>query len=283
MTHPVFAPEAAESLAAAYPEQPQRLTHALAGHPLLAPEALIALAKRLPSDCIKCLRGNVPVAAQGDTEANGLSAEETIRDIAANDSWMVIKSADRDPGYAALLDTLLGELAAVVVPVTGRMLGREAFIFVSSPHAVTPFHFDGEHNILLQIAGEKVMTVFSPSDAELAPAEAHERFHLVGRYTLDWRQDFAARGVAHRLVPGDALYVPVKAPHWVKNGASPSISLSITWRSRWSRAEQQAHEFNALLRRVGLDPAMPRRFPHANPAKALGGRLVGKARSVVTR
>lgn len=281
MNAPIFGHGLRESLSDAYPESAQRLEHALAGHPLFTPEALVALSKRLPPGAVKCLRGDVPVAATGDTEENSLSPEETIRDIATNRSWMVIKSADRDAAYGVLLDSLLAELASVVEPVTGPMLGREAFVFVSSPDAVTPFHFDGEHNVLMQIAGEKVITLFPAGDPELAPAAAHERFHTSGRYTLDWRPEFDARGTPHRLRPGEAVYIPVKAPHWVRNGSAPSISLSITWRSRWSCGDQHAHEFNALLRRIGFDPAMPRRFPGRNPVKALAGRAINKARRAV--
>ncbi|MEZ5892338.1 MAG: hypothetical protein R3C58_04235 [Parvularculaceae bacterium] len=35
--------------------------------------------------------------------------------------------------------------------------------FRLSPGAVTPFHMDPEHNILLQIAGEKTFTIY-PAD-----------------------------------------------------------------------------------------------------------------------
>ncbi|QLC25341.1 transcriptional regulator [Parasphingopyxis algicola] len=279
MSDPVFVPEAVADLAEAYPEQPVPLRHRLSGHPLLQPDALIALAGRMRPDDMLCFRGDIAVdPGRAGAPPNGLSAAETIRSIATNRSWMVFKAADQDPDYGQLLDGLLGEVAAVVEPVTGPMLGREAFIFVSSPGSVTPFHMDGEHNILLQLTGEKRMTVFPADDENLAPGEAHEAFHLEGHYNLVWRDDFAARGTAFRLTPGEALYVPVKAPHWVKNGTEPSISLSITWRSAWSYEEQYARQMNAMMRRFGLDPAAPKRFPHRNRAKSLAWRTVEKAR-----
>jgi hypothetical protein len=55
-------------------------------------------------------------------------------------------------------------------------------------------------------------------------------------------------------IPGEALFVPVMAPHFVRNGPAPSVSLSITWRSEWSFAEADARAFNGLLRRNGLNP-----------------------------
>lgn len=269
-----FLPEAKDALAQAYPDRPARLTHDLTGHPLLAPEALIALAARMrPQDAL-CFRGDVPVGVEGGgAPKNGLTVAETVRGIERNKSWMVLKAIEQDPEYSALLDDLLREIGGIALPATGPKLRREAFVFVSSPGSITPFHFDPEHNILLQIAGEKEMTVFSQHDRELASCEAHEQFHATGKYTLAWQDSFAGRGTPFALTPGDALYVPVKAPHFVRNGDAPSISLSITWRSAWSFEEADAHSFNALLRRLKLAPQPPSAWPQRNRAKAAAWRI----------
>ena len=63
------------------------------------------------------------------------------------------------------------------------------------------------------------------------------------------------------------------APHHVKNGPVPSISLSITWRSEWSFAEADARAFNSLLRQWGLAPRPPGRWPARNRGKAIAWRL----------
>src|SRR3546814_15021805 len=78
--------------------------------------------------------------------------------------------------------------------------------------------------------------------------------------------------------PGDAVLMPVMAPHFVANGDVPSISLSITWRSEWSYRESEAHAANAALRRMGLDPKMPPRWPSYAWAKTVGWRIeIGRA------
>jgi hypothetical protein len=270
-----FAASAKERLAHSYPDKPARLTHNLARHPMLEPEALISLAARMRSKDVQCYRGDVPVANEsGGHPSNGLTVAETVRNIASNKSWMVMKKIEQDPDYAALLDSLLAELEEVAIPVTGPMVHRQAFIFVSSPGSITPFHFDPEHNILLQIAGEKTMHLFSQDDEELAPCEAHEAFHAKGHYTLEWKDEYADRAMPQLLAPGDALYVPVKAPHFVRNGAEPSISLSITWRSAWSFEESDAHLCNAMLRRLGIEPNRPHAWPSRNWAKASAYRVM---------
>jgi len=272
-----FAPPALDVLRAAYPDRPILLRHQLADHPLLTLDALVGLAQRMRAADVEYNRGDVPIGLDpAATPGNGLSVVETIRRIEECGSWMVLKFIEQDPIYRRLLEETLAGIEPVVDPVTGAMLKREGFIFISSPGAVTPFHFDPEHNILLQIRGQKVMTVFPAGDPAIAPGRLHEEFHGGGHRNLPWRDDFAAAGEAFPLSAGDAVYVPVKAPHWVRNGSAPSVSLSVTWRSDWSFHEKYAHGMNRLLRRVGIEPSPPRRFPHRNLAKSTAYRAVGK-------
>src|SRR3546814_6083606 len=92
------------------------------------------------------------------------------------------------------------------------------------------------------------MTVFPPGEETLVPAHQSECFHRGGHRNLQWDDGFLAKGEAVRLMPGEALLVPVKAPHFVKNGPAVSISFSITWRSERSVAEGELHSLNARLR-----------------------------------
>lgn len=279
-----FDSAALAALRAAYPERSTMLSHRLCDHPLLTLEALVGLAQRMRPIDVEYNRADLPIGVDpSETQANGLGIAETIRSIEQNGSWMVLKFIEQDPVYRALLHDALTNVASVTRPVTGEMLKLEGFIFISSPGAVTPFHFDPEHNILLQIRGRKTMTVFPADDPAIAGGALHEAFHKGGHRNLPWHDDFADRGTEHQLTPGRALYVPVKAPHWVKNGSDPSISLSITWRSQWSYDEEYAHGFNAMVRDAGLDPAMPQRFPHRNRAKSIAYRAARKARELLRR
>jgi hypothetical protein len=130
------------------------------------------------------------------------------------------------------------------------------------------------------------MTVFPAGDEMLAPAASHEAFHAGGHRNLEWHEQFAERGRPFDLAAGEAIYVPVKAPHWVKNGPEVSISFSITWKSEWSYQEADAHSLNRLLRKVGLEPSLPGRFPDRNVAKSVAYRALcqsGTRRRAVSR
>jgi hypothetical protein len=249
---------------------------------LLDLAALAALAERLPAAEVEYNAGNLPIGiAQHATPGNGLGIAETIRTIEENGSWMVLKRIERDPVYRALLHDTLAELRPAVADVTGEMMQLEGFIFLSSPEAVTPIHFDPEYNILCQLRGSKTMTVYPADDEQIAPAAFHETYHHGGQRNLAWQESFADRGEAFALGPGDAVYVPLKAPHWVKNGGEVSISFSITWRSLWSFHEADARELNRRLRSLGLKPSPPRPFPRGNLLKSVAHRALRRAERTV--
>ncbi|OBV11480.1 cupin-like domain-containing protein [Erythrobacter dokdonensis] len=273
---PVFDAPARARFCAHYPERAHILAHSLTSHPLLEIEALAQLAGMLPVKSVEYNRGDLPIGVEGKPGSNGLTIVETIRKVAEAQSWAVLKNIEQIPAYEALLMDLLGEIRPEIEAATGAMLAPQGFIFVSSPNSVTPYHFDPEHNILLQIRGTKVMTQFPAGDTRFVPDEAHETYHSGGPRELRWDDAMLPHGTEFPLSPGEALFVPVMAPHFVKNGPSPSVSLSITWRSEWSYRESDARIMNAILRERGFKPASPGRWPRQNYAKAYAYRAMRK-------
>lgn len=276
-----FDKESRTAFAAAYPEVSHKLVHQLGDHPLMQLDALAQMAEALPETSVEFNRSDLPLGLNGaKAPATGIGIGETIRNIATTGSWAALKNIEQMPAYNDLLMALLAELRPTIEARTGAMLKPQGFVFVTSPNGVTPYHFDPEHNILLQLMGSKVMTMFPAGDARYAPDETHEGYHTGGGRELFWRDDLIAGGREWSLQPGEALYVPVMSPHFVNNGPAPSVSLSITWRSEWSFAEADARAFNGLLRKAGIAPRAPGRWPATNRAKALGWRLYAKARGL---
>ena len=276
----VFPPLSRANFAASYPEGPHKLRHNLAAHPLLELAALAELGEALPAASVEYNRGDLPIGVHGKPEGNGLSIGETVRGIEHSGSWAVLKNIEQQPAYAALLAELLDEIQAEIVPKTGRMMKTQGYVFVSSPDAVTPYHFDPEHNILLQLTGSKAMTVFPAGHPDCASDRVHEAYHTGGARELRWSDELAGHGQTFRLEEGEAIYVPVMAPHHVKNGPVPSISLSITWRSEWSFAEADARAFNGLLRKWGFEPQPTGRWPARNRAKAFAWRTLRRVPAI---
>lgn len=271
---PCFSPAALAAIGLAYPGQPALLEHGLTDHPLLRLHQIALLAERMDPADMEYNRSDIPIGISPDAvQANGLSIGDTIRSIAANKSWAVLKWIEKDPAYAGLLRDLLSEVAPLVERRTGPMLNLQGFIFISSPNSVTPYHFDPEHNILLQLQGSKTMYAYPAGDTRYAAQQEHERYHAGGHRNLPWREEFAGEAFEAQLTPGKAVLMPVMAPHYVVVGPEPSLSLSITWRSEWSYREAEAHAANRWLRRRGLSPAMPPRWPQQARLKTLGWRV----------
>jgi quercetin dioxygenase-like cupin family protein len=230
--------------------RPFLVRHRLSGHPLFDLPRLVDLAGRLPADHVEWNAGDLPIGQDpARTPANGLSPAETIRRIADHGSWLVLKYVEREPAYRALLDDCLDEVARVSEPLEPGMCLRHGFIFVSSPRAVTPYHIDPEQNFLLQLRGEKRMWVWDANDRVALPERELERFMTGGHRNLPWHEGLRRRARSFTLRPGDGVHVPVTAPHWVENGAEPSVSFSITFRTRATELREKAVKVKAWLRR----------------------------------
>ena len=278
MEQAVFPDETRAAFAAAYPCAPTHLHHNLAGHPLLELDALAALATRMRPETRE------PNAAVGlrlgisnaETPDNGLSVEDTIARIGECGSWVLLKTIDQDPAYAALMRDVLAEIEPIVGRRTGPMMRLEGFIFVSSPQAVTPLHFDPEYNILFQARGSKTMTVFPAADPDIIGDPFFEQYFAGGPRNLPWRDEWEARGTPIAIAPGEAIYVPILAPHWVQTHDEVSVSLSLTWRSEWSFHHADACRFNRRLRAKGVRPASPRLYPADNKLKSYTERALAR-------
>ena len=181
------------------------MRHCLTDHALLQLPRLIELATVLPESSVEYNQADLPIEQEYlATPRNGLTIDQTIRQIEECHSWMVLKNVERNPPYKALLDECLEEIAPHVRTMSPQLENREAFVFVSSPQAVTPYHCDPEHNFLLQIRGDKV-------DDDLRSL----------RSACDQRTAYGSHGV--RRAPESAIYgrhggprpaVPAGAGRW---------------------------------------------------------------------
>jgi hypothetical protein len=226
--------------------------HGLAEHPLLSVASVARLADALPEDRVEHNLGDLPaVVEDGRAPRLDMTPGDIARGIDDNGCWMVLKNIERRPEYRALLDELLDEVQPLVEARAGRMYRREGFVFLSAPGSMTPAHTDPEHNFLLQIRGPKTMNVGRYPSAE-------ERQRDLERTYTGGHRNMPCAPVDVRsfpLLPGDGVYLPPDEPHFVQNGDTVSVSLSITFRTPGAETVRHVHMFNARLRRLGLTPA----------------------------
>ncbi len=251
---------------AAFDRTPTRVSHGLAAHPLLQLEAVAGLAEGLPEASIEHNIGDLPkVVDPNAVEQSELPPGEIARTIDTNGCWMVLKNIEQDPRYDGLLNELLDGIAPMVADRDGGMSAREGFIFLSAPKSMTPSHTDPEHNFLLQVRGEKDMNVGEFPDGDTRQLELEQTFGGGGNRNIQWEPSNPQK---FNLQPGDGVYVPPHAPHWVENGPEASVSLSITFQTPANKRAISVHAFNARLRRLGVTPAPPGRRPAVDVQKA---------------
>jgi len=234
---------------------PFLIGHHLAGHPLFSLQRLVELASRLPEEKVKYNGADISVATGlYEGPRTGLSVRETIRRIEECRSWMVINNIELDPEYRRLLDCCLDEIQLFSEPIDPGMFRREGFIFISSPLSITPFHMDPEYNFLLQVSGNKRISIWDSRDRSVLSEIALEKYFSDADKHIVFKEEYQQRASIFELTPGTGLHFPVVAPHWVRNGAEVSVSLSVTFRTLASEQQRIVYCANSALRRRGMTP-----------------------------
>lgn len=238
---------------------PFLLHHGLVHHPLFHLDQLVVLAQTMPGDKIEYNSGNLdPNTRPEDVPTLDLPVAEVIRRIENHNAWLVIKRVERMPEYRALLEAILSELHGP--SAFGDISDIQGFIFVSSAHATTPFHFDAEENVLLQIHGDKFVHIFDNTDHSLVTEEALELSPSKHR-NQTYLPEFEKRGQLFTLKPGDGVHIPYTWPHWVRTGSSYSISIAVTWKTKEVIHLNKIRLINGTLREYGF----PQSPPHTHP------------------
>jgi hypothetical protein len=239
-------------------KRPFLIGHRLGEHPLFELDRLLELARTLPEKHIEYNAGTLPVNQdQALTPRNGLSAADTIRRIRDCKSWLALKWVEHDPEYRMLLEACLDEIRPHSEPLAPGMRQPQAFIFITSPGSVTPYHMDPEHNFLLQIRGSKIVRQFDGLDPTIVTPQELERFYGSRVRNMTLKDENRDRCWTYDLQPGQGLHFPVTFPHWVQNGDEVSVSFSITFRTPDLDRRRMIYTFNHHLRNWGLTPRPP--------------------------
>ncbi len=241
---------------------PYSISHQLCDHPLLQVERLVELAKRLPNDQREYVYAKSEFGTHEDLakynhadDADACSTDDIIRNIETQNMIVVLRNVESDSEYGKFVNACLDDLKSQVEPITGPISGRESFIFISPPQAYTPYHYDPEQNFFLQIRGQKQMAIYDVNDREVLPEEALEKYY--GENQVITKCEAGTLFDRHQLFdmqPGDGVYVPVTAPHWVRTLNEISVSISINFRTPSSIRRARVFRANRLLRKLGVSP-----------------------------
>jgi JmjC domain len=248
--------------------------HSLLEHPLFAMDEIAALADRLPPDLVRREQGDLPLDNRGYVDAGAGRPSETVRGIERNGARVSLREIQCDPLYRTLIDECLDEVEPVLDGLEGGMCRRSGYIFVSSPAATTPMHFDPEHSFLLQVRGTKTVYSVPRTDPSVIQAELDNYYDGAPCSFGDLRQS-ADR---YDLWPGAGVYFPSFVPHWVKTHGGVSVSFSIPFYTRFSERAEYVNRVNTRLRRLRLRPRPPGESLTVDRTKAAVMRSWGRVR-----
>jgi oxalate decarboxylase/phosphoglucose isomerase-like protein (cupin superfamily) len=259
-------------------DEPSKLSHRLAEHPLFTLDSLLVLARRLPKDQVRYyyaqdVKAGSPLEGVADRHKGDLTLDEAISRIAEKKSYVFLQNLETDPEYNQLIQSVLAEVEPVTSKQDPGMFGRCGWVFLSSPGAETPYHRDHEKTFLFQIKGSKTLSVFDPRDTAVVSQSENETFHSAHtlRETV-YRPEIEPKAKQFTISPGQAVYMPFAAPHWVKNHDQVSISFSVTYNTLSSRRIEYVYRTNKLLRRLGMRPGMEGVSPGVDQLKFMAMR-----------
>jgi hypothetical protein len=206
--------------------------------------------------------------------------EEVFDSVDNAGAWIILRRVHKDPEYNAILEECLAE----VKRLSGRAIdedkkSQEAMIFITSPNRVTAYHIDRECNFLMQVSGEKQISVFDRNDREVVPDQELETFWSKDNNAGVYKPQYQDRAYTFTMRPGTGVHIPVNCPHWLKNGNNVSISFSISYQYRDSR-RKNVYQANYYLRKMGLHPTPP---GTSHLLDALKGSAIGAGLAVKSR
>ena len=249
-----------EELREKFDRRPFCFSQNLANHPLFELPRLIELAEFLRRDPHNTAydAGDIKVEQRWNQRPqNSYTLREALERLECAGAWVILKHSETSPEYRELMEAVLLDVEeASGYALRRRIKNPEVQIMLASPGRITPYHFDNECNVLMQIRGEKDIFVFDQTDRQVLTEVELERFWVGDWNAGEYKERCQDRAYAVRLVPDGGVHIPVNAPHWVKNHDNVSVSLSINFEWR-DESLYNVYRANYFLRKLGMQPAPP--------------------------
>ena len=251
------------------------IEHQYADHPSLQPDALRSLARRLyesGTEKVKFIDPHVQAGSKFILETQvpqNRSIDDIFDNLGSPGTWIAIYEARTDPEYADLIDEIIHSGSQMMGESGDGIFDSDAYIFISSPPSLTPFHIDRENNLFLQIRGHKQFTVWDPKDRNTVSEMGVESWIVRGSLAdVPWSEDHLHRAAVHQdFGPGEGVFMPSTSAHMSETRRSPrtekvkesaiSVSIGVVYYSALTRKWANIYALNSFLRKLGWKPQPP--------------------------
>ncbi len=243
-------------------KHPFSFTHNLAGHSLFALPRLKKLAAFLMQQdgdrTVRWQTSNAPIESGWKISYEDMSGlSEAIESIEQSGSWVLLYSVQRDPEYRALLDQLMAEIIAATGVSHDEITWEDAYIFMSSPQSLTPYHIDHEATFLFQVHGSRRARIWDANDRDVLSDLEIESYYAGDFSAATYRPENDSKAYVFALTPGKGVHHPCRAPHSFNNGEVYSVALGVHFCIRSVDRQAGAYQINHYLRQLGLNPKSP--------------------------
>lgn len=235
--------------------------HNLSDHPLLKLDSLQTLLLELPRYDVSFSSDDLDLRSDFEMiltdKTMELDFNKVIPSLLSTKSYIAAKGIENHPAYKELCTSIVEDIKKTYKNQgkSTAIKGATFWLFIASPNAVTPFHFDRFSNFIFQIRGFKELAVFPNFRDDIIHHTECEKYCSGEQTGPLWRDEIDKHAKKYGFRVGDAAHIPFTSGHYVKNGPEDiSISLSVFFHTNqtliWSRSKRVNH----YLRGMGLRP-----------------------------
>lgn len=206
-----------------------------------------------------------------DNDTKKLNLNEVIETIRSSNCYIAARNLELHESFKGLYNDLLEDIGELLKhnKTGSKPLEPMVWLFIASPNAVTPFHFDRSSNFIFQIRGSKELAVFPPRVEEIISAKDTESYLDWTSQLPEWKEELDQYAHKFNFKANEAVHIPFVSGHYVKNGPEDvSITMSIFFHSEETKCWSGAMRFNNRLRRLGLKPGVVGQRPIVDKFKA---------------
>ena len=242
-------------------QQSFEFTHNLANHPALTFENLSEVITSLPEEKVMFSKGLSNLKTDFEhilrEGKKGFDLNEVIENIRTGSAYIAVRNPELHPSFKSLFENICHDVGVLMKKNgTGtKPLEPMLWLFIASPGAVTPFHFDRYSNFIFQIRGSKELAVFPPRVEGIIPHKELESYMDHKNSVQEWTEEKDKSAHKYNFKSGEAVHIPFTSGHYVKNGQDDiSITISIFYHTDETLMWSNAMKFNHRMRRLGITP-----------------------------
>lgn len=236
-------------------------SHNLANHPALTFENLSEVITSMPDEKVMFSTGLSNLKTNFENllveGKKGFDLNEVINTIKTGSAYIAVRNPELHPSFKDLFAGICQDVGNLMKKNgTGtKPLEPMLWLFIASPGAVTPFHFDRYSNFIFQIRGSKELAVFPPRVESIIPHKELEAYMDYKPSFPEWSEESDKAASKYNFKSGEAVHIPFTSGHYVKNGMDDiSITISIFYHTEQTLMWSKAMTCNNRLRKLGMTP-----------------------------